>query len=492
MKKNILGLMMGFMFTFCLIACGNDPKADSNSNTSGDNGGTQGQTEEKPVDKSFVTPEIIGDLDPSTAEANKVHFNDSMKINGPFAEDAFPSIGTPKMLVIPVNLDNSKKTDQTLNDIKLAFSGTAEQTGWESVKSYYYKSSYERLSIDCVFTDWFTPSNDASYYETYSDDDGHDGSMMLVKEALNFFDNDYDYTEFDYDEDDYIDNVWLIYNYAVDYENADFWWAYQDKTYLDDEWDNIKSSRYGFAGIDFMYEGTDVGISVDAHTYIHETGHIMGLEDYYDYDEKVGPNNRGLFGGDMMDQTIGDHSSFNKLSLGWVDPTVVTGNGKIELTLKSFTTTGEFLMLANHELDTIWDEYFLIEFYTNDGLNKKDQPVYDESGEVFGIRVLHVDARICYDLEGNVIENGDESYVGTGFVNDNSGTNKPLIEMLRADYDSNMDENLYAKSLYSETSETFGKDVWSTFILNDGTKLFFTLTVKKIENNQCVVEINLK
>ena len=169
MKKNILGLMMGFMFTFSLIACGNDPKADSNSNTPGDNGGTQGQTEEKPVDKSFVTPEIIGDLDPSTAEANKVHFNDSMKINGPFAEDAFPSIGTPKMLVIPVNLDNSKKTDQTLNDIKIAFAGTAEQTGWESVKSYYYKSSYQKLNIDFVFTDWFTPSNDASYYETYSD-----------------------------------------------------------------------------------------------------------------------------------------------------------------------------------------------------------------------------------------------------------------------------------------------------------------------------------
>ncbi len=313
--------------------------------------------------------------------------------------------------------------------------------------------------------------------------------MMLVKEALTFFDDDYDYTEFDYDEDSYIDNVWLVYNYEVDYENADFWWAYQDKTYLDDEWDGIKSSRYGFAGTDFMYEGTETGIKVDAHTYIHETGHIMGLEDYYDYDKKVGPTNCGLFSADMMDYNIGDHSSFNKLSLGWVDPTVVTGQGKIELTLNPYTTTGEFLMLANHELESIWDEYFLIEFYTNDGLNKKDQPI---AGEALGIRILHVDARICYDAEGNVIENDDEAYAGTGFVNDNTGTDNPLIEMLRADFSSIMEESLDANSLYSNPNQTFGKDVWKTFKLNDGKNLFFTLTVKKIENNKCVIEINIK
>ena len=489
MKKNILGLMLGFLSAFSLVACNNNSNPNSNSNTPGDGGDPQGPTEEQPVDKSFVTPEIIGEEDPSTVEAKKVHFNDNMKLNGPFSQDAFPSVGTPKMLIIPVNLDNDKKTDEILNDIKVAFSGTEEQTGWESVESYYYKSSYEQLNIDCVFTDWYTPSKDVAYYESYTDEDGLDGSMMLVKEALTFFDDDYDYTEYDYDEDGYIDNVWLVYNYEVDYENADFWWAYQDKTYLDDEWDGIKSSRYGFAGTDFMYEGTYTGIKVDAHTYIHETGHIMGLEDYYDYDKKVGPTNRGLFSADMMDYNIGDHSSFNKLSLGWVDPTVVTGQGKIELTLNSFTTTGEFLMLANHELESIWDEYFLIEFYTNDGLNKKDQPI---AGEALGIRILHVDARICYDAEGNVIENDDESYAGTGFVNDNTGTDNPLIEMLRADFSSIMDEKLDANSLYSNPNQTFGKDVWKTFKLNDGKNLFFTLTVKKIENNKCVIEINIK
>lgn len=499
MKKNILGLIMGFMFTFSLIACGNDPKADSNSNTPGDNGGTQDQTEEKPVDKSFVTPEIIGDLDPSTAEANKVHFNDSMKINGPFADDAFPAIGTPKMLVIPVNFDDSKKTDKNLNDIKIAFAGTEEQTGWESVKSYYYKSSYQKLNIDFVFTDWFTPTNSASYYETYTDDDGYDGSMLLVKEALNFFDDEYDFNDFDYDGDDYIDNVWLIYNHAVDYKYAEFWWAYQDTVYYDDVWDGVNASRYGFAGTDFMNPANEetsydtTNIKVDAHTYIHESGHIMGLEDYYDYDLDNGPTNRGLFGADMMDSNIGDHSSFNKLSLGWVDPTVVSGKGKIELTLNSFTTTGEFLMLANHELDTIWDEYFLIEFYTNDGLNSNDQPILDDEGnKALGIRILHVDAKINYDAEGNVVENGDESYVGTGFKYDNSGTTYPLIEMLRADYGANMEECLYPESLYTEDGQVFGEDTWTTFKLNDGKKLFFTLTVKKIENNQCVIEINIK
>ena len=52
------------------------------------------------------------------------------------------------MLVIPVNLDNSKKTDAIYNNIKTAFEGTSEETGWESVKTFYNKSSYGKLTIE--------------------------------------------------------------------------------------------------------------------------------------------------------------------------------------------------------------------------------------------------------------------------------------------------------------------------------------------------------
>ena len=37
---------------------------------------------------------------------------------------------------------------------------------------------------------------------------------------------------------------------------------------------------YCFASMDFMFEGYGK-TGLDAHTYIHETGHAMGLNDYY-------------------------------------------------------------------------------------------------------------------------------------------------------------------------------------------------------------------
>ena len=456
--------------------------------------------------KNFRTPEIVGPVDPSNVTLEKKHFDDYMKKNGPFAEDAFPSLGSPKFLVVPVSFDDTKKTSELRSDIVKAFTGTAEDTGWESVKSYYEKSSYGKLTLDAEVTEWFTPSHNASYYETYYDEaTDEDGSCLLVKEALNHFDSTYDYSEYDYDEDGFIDSIWLIYNAPVDYEEADFWWAYQTKTGYDDVWDGVKSSRYGFAGTDFMdptKEELDYNtdsILVDAHTFIHESGHLMGLEDYYDYDTSKGPDNN-MYGADMMDANIGDHCSFNKLLLGWVDPTIATGDGLKEVSLHSFTETGEFLLIADHELETIYDEYFLIEFYTNTGLNKNDEPIIsdkdEDTGEIIneamGIRIIHVDARLSLDREGNVVDNGDSSYPGTGFIYDNSGTSKTLIEHLRADFGPNMEEYLWPESLYTSESGVFGVDIWSTFKLNDGTSLIFTLKVKDIADGVCTFEITLK
>ena len=539
MKKCILTGLFGALAVFSLVSCGGNKNSTTTTNptpstsvapsptttgnptptetttnnptptsSTGDNPtptttGTTTISEEK---KNFRTPEIVGPTDPSSVTLSKRHFDDNMKKNGPFAEDAFPSLGSPKFLVIPVNFDDSKATSELRSDIVKAFTGTAEDTGWESVKSYYEKSSYGKLTLDAEVTEWFTPSHNASYYETYYDEaTDEDGSCLLVKEALNHFDSTYDYSSYDYDEDGFIDSIWLIYNAPVDYEEADFWWAYQTKTGYDDVWDGVKSSRYGFAGTDFMdpeNEELDYNaenILVDAHTFIHESGHLMGLEDYYDYDPNKGPDNN-MYGADMMDANIGDHCSFNKLLLGWVDPTIVTGDGLKEVSLHSFTETGEFLLIADHDLESIYEEYFLIEFYTNTGLNENDEPIMSDkdentgaiTNEAVGIRILHVDARLSLDREGNVVENGDTSYPGTGFIYDNSGTSKTLIENLRADFGPDMEEYLWPESLYTSESGVFGVDIWSTFKLNDGTSLMFTLKVKDITDGVCTFEITLK
>ena len=63
----------------------------------------------------------------------------------------FPSIGENNLLVVPLLFkDHSFKDDEILNirnDLDIAFFGESEDIDFESVSSYYYKSSYEKLII---------------------------------------------------------------------------------------------------------------------------------------------------------------------------------------------------------------------------------------------------------------------------------------------------------------------------------------------------------
>ena len=134
---------------------------------------------------------------------------------------------------------------------------------------------------------------------------------------------------------------------------------------------------------------------VDAHTLIHETGHLLGLEDYYDYDGKMGTAG-GL---DMMDNNIGDHTAYSKYSLGWTNPYVVTGDS--EITIKPFESSGDMILIKDDWNHSAMDEYLLIEFYTPTGLNAKDAEakyagIYPIMFQKPGIKVYHIDSRLGY------------------------------------------------------------------------------------------------
>jgi len=62
--------------------------------------------------------------------------------------------------------------------------------------------------------------------------------------------------------------------------------------------------------------------NIDAHMLVHETGHMLGLEDYYSYSGLENP----CGGVDMMDLNVGDHDAYSKMVLGWVNPYVVDGS----------------------------------------------------------------------------------------------------------------------------------------------------------------------
>ena len=213
-------------------------------------------------------------------------------------------------------------------------------------------------------------------------------------------------SKYDNDKDGYIDGVWCIYS-APNYTNggpqtdSGNYWAYTSWGNQDDSVETPKTSNpiynlFGWASYDFMYEGYGLE-NIDAHTYIHETGHFLGLNDYYSDQMQYNPIGKI----DMMDANVIDHNSYSKMLLGWTKPYIVTGNATIDLysmeNENSFIVIpGDSQKIENNSFDP-FGEYILIEFYTNDNLNSNDSINKYSNGyqatSSKGARIYHVDNR---------------------------------------------------------------------------------------------------
>ena len=348
--------------------------------------------------------------------SNSVTFKDYLDV---VELEALDSIGEQNILVIPVDFtgdkllmkkpggynssrDYAKVSSRSVDHIRKAFFGESSETGWESVSSYYYKSSYGKLKITGEVTD--TYYIDCSVYDLISGNKGgdrNDPTYYVLENAVEWVRNNtnIDLKNYDKNSDGLIDSVFLIYN--VDYSDTNLisvdknnlFWAY---SYWDIDTTASLSNPvpcvYGWASRSFMDDG---GYTLpDAHTYIHEVGHLLGLDDYYSYDE----DDYGAIGGlDMMDANIGDQNAYSKSLLGWTNPTHIKEAGTY--TLKPFESSGDCFIIKPNWGGSFLDEYLIIEYYTPTGLNYLDsKTAYTNRDLLFskrGIKVLHVDARLA-------------------------------------------------------------------------------------------------
>ena len=339
-----------------------------------------------------------------------------------------PSTGDVNILVVPVNFDLNDirpyerrsyidfNDDDYLQAMEYTFNGNSSLDGanpyWESVSSFYEKSSYGKLNFNFEITDPFTPEMSASEFlskeDLTSSSSSVGGSQELItdilergltkdNESIDIFDSKYDQNE-----DGYIDGLWLIYNVIdgdlVSSESQPFW-AYTTN-YLAQASNSITGetrivgTRYANCALSFLYDDSSSGY--DAHTIIHETGHMLGLDDYYSYDNT---SNYGYLGGiDMMDLNIGDHSAFSKYALGWIEPTVIYQDDTT-ITLKPFESSGGALIIpSSYYNDSAFSEYLILEYKTPTGLNKLDATEKYRNAYPLafsnGLAIYHVDARL--------------------------------------------------------------------------------------------------
>jgi M6 family metalloprotease-like protein len=143
-----------------------------------------------------------------------------------------------------------------------------------------------------------------------------------------------------------IDAVVMINTLDIDGEQ-DFHWAYRYwNLYTDDEgyyyeYDKVSANDYVWASFAFLYDnGEDYEDTtlMNTYTFIHEFGHVLGADDYYDtsYEGDYSP----MGGYDIMDSMIGDHNPYTKFNYGWLTSSrLVVAEEDVLLTLNSFTKT---------------------------------------------------------------------------------------------------------------------------------------------------------
>ena len=370
-----------------------------------------------------------------------------------------PTIGSPKLLIIPIWFSDSSTYITSENnkinvrsDIEKVYLGSTDVTGWHSVRSYYFQESEGELAITGTVSEWYVLNNSNTTYNTstyYANDNSSaTRTKALVKEATNWYFNNHSSdsrTNYDSNHDGQLDGVMLIYG-APDYRAAgqatNNLWAYKFScfNYSTDE-PSVSSpipNVFFWASYDFMY-GSNVASSragssynggdtshctLDAHTFIHEMGHVLGLDDYYDY----GDTDYCIAGGfSMQDYNVGGHDPYSVMAYGWADPYIPLQS--CQMTIYDFQSSHDMILLTPgtsfNSYNSVFDEYLLLELYTPTLLNKFDSDYvysggYPQGPSQPGIRLWHVDARLIDFDDYSITSNTNGSYYGVLHINNNT------------------------------------------------------------------------
>lgn len=427
---------------------------DDDNGGSGGNGGNGGNGGTVTTPDNIITNAGAG-LPTGNGGVYDVDFTDATKVKDVTDQgyylDGCPTTGSPKVLVIPVDFTDimGSKEGYSIDNILRAFTGGTGTTDYYSVQDYYYISSYGQLDLDITVVDeWFIPKNPSTYYANatydYYGDQVMIGDQLVMDEALAYLSTVMDLSDFDSDGNAIIDAVVLVTTLEID-DTTDFYWAYRYwNIYTDEdgyyyEYDGVSANDYLWASYSFMHESydnegysdyTDTSV-INTYTYIHEFGHILGVDDYYDYSEK---GNHPLDGCDIMDGMLGDHNAFSKFNLGWITTSrLVTTSSSVTLTLEAFGKSGDTIIIANNFDPNlgVYQEYYIIVYYTNDGLNDGENAGYFARD---GIVVYHINASLYSENHDGEIYY--DIYNSNTDASDEYGTVDNLIELVKSSDDT--------------------------------------------------------
>ncbi len=332
-----------------------------------------------------------------------VEYSDSLLLAPPADwQGGLPSTGTPNVLVLLIDFpDFPHAANQTPADVSSKFFGTGDtsQYPYESLSLFYRRSSYQHLSIQGNVLGWYTAQYNRSHYGTA-------GREALIMEAINAYNATHDFAQYDNDHDGVIDAFFIKWT-GPDNGWGSFWWACQPT------WDANPSYRVDGKVLGryvWSWISRPQGQVYQPHVDIHETGHLLGLPDLYDYKDIEGPMG-GVGGLDMMDANWGDHNCFSKMMLGWLDPIVVSAGDQTVCLLPTASVSKAVLIMPGATGSTLFDEFFMIQHRT--------RTLNDDRLPADGCLIWHVNSTLNTE--------------GTDFLYDNSYTPIKYMRLMEAD-----------------------------------------------------------
>ena len=323
-----------------------------------------------------------------------------------------PTTGDVKGLVFMVDFSDCRDYGVTQEQVLQIFNGGEDKSSnlypYESVAAYYERSSFGKLHLSFdVYPEWYHFEEKRENYSIESD--AYKDYSGLIRSVLSKFDGSIDYSNYDANKDGYIDLIYLVC--AGSYETG---------VSGDTDWRS------------FVYpDGLDVGafdgegviktafVKLSANAIIHETGHMLGLSDYYNLENcsnSIGSGAEPCMGGglgkaDMMDANAGDHNIFSKALLGWVEPKFISSDSDIYLYSVNDERACAYFITPDKNAG-LNSEYYVVEYFSNEANNSKS---VDAKGGA--IRIFHVDARTQ----------------GMEFIYDNTYSEHKLIGLVEAD-----------------------------------------------------------
>ena len=379
-----------------------------------------------------------------------------------------PSTGEVKALVFLVDFPDCRQTDGT----------TAEEIeeqlffGYgQTFAGFYNNSSYGKLKLDGDVYGYYTTENNREYYNNPNAESI--GRQELINELLEYYDDEIDYSDYDADKDGYIDALYIEY-VGQDSGWGSFWWSYMTA------WDGFVEQVEADGVLVHQYVWMNESTS-DEDTYKHETGHLLGLIDYYDTITGSLDGAIGTF--DMMYGNMGDHNALSKILLGWIEPIEV--NDVTQLELRSSQLYPDAAIVYPN-MDKTSDEYFVVEYVTSDAANYKLSSLLDDGG----IRVWRVNTKLTEDGSNYAYNNdlGTKKFIEAVGVCNYSNPSQQLGNLIQYDIDD-VDDMYDGKkiNLYYPGDELTPYSTPSSYIYGDSESFYGPFTTSGVVINDIVI-----